>query len=164
MPMTSFSCFFLLLLLILNKFLVITSCSERVHKGSQENTVERIFFQKSCISKPVTWLKSDSISPWPNNWGELTTLLPILLFLGYLLTRLDASLHILTIHKWSLDHLIRAWLAFWLNVKYFHLPKYNVANRNLNFLNSTSFFKLYFPCRIWNRFINLLYFPHFIEF
>ena len=68
-----------------------------------------------------------NVKPWTYNWGGLTTLLSIFLFLIYLFIRLNVSVYKLMIYKWSK---IRAPYAFWLNRNEMQLWKLIGKNRN----------------------------------
>ena len=67
-----------------------------------------------------------SVYSWTCNWGRLTTLLSIFLFLTHLFIRLNVSVYILMIYKWSK---IRAW---WWKMKSSH--------KNFSERVTTSFF------------------------
>ena len=69
----------------------------------------------------------ERILPWTYNWGGLTPLLSIVLFLMYLFIRLDVSAYILMIYKWSK---IRARYAFWLNIN--ELQPWKFIGKNCN--------------------------------
>ena len=78
-----------------------------------------------------------SSKPWTYNWEGLTTLLSISLFLIYLFIRLNVSIYILMIYKWSK---ISAWYASWLNINKMQLWKFIGKNRNTIFLDFALFF------------------------
>ena len=86
------------------------------------------------------------------NWGGLTTLLSIFLFLRYLFISLTASIYILMIYQWSK---VRAWFTFWFNIKEIQPPKYSGKNLNPIFLDSTLFWVSFvsscmkWTCRIY---------------
>ena len=78
----------------------------------------------------------------------LTILPSIFLFLIYLFIRLNVSVYILMIYKWFK---IRAWFAFWLNIKEIQPSKYIVKNRNPIFLDSVLFLKFHSSRCVWNN-------------
>ena len=92
------------------------------------NSVKQKFFPVSIVENFKTSYSFFSwIWLWTYNLGGLTTLLSIFSFLIYLFIRLNVSVYILMIYKWSK---IRAWYAFWLNINEKQPWKFIVKNCN----------------------------------
>ena len=70
------------------------------------------------------------------NWGGLTTLLSIFLFLTYISICLDVAVYIM-IYRCSK---IRAWYAVWFNINEIQPSKFIGNDCNLIFLDSALFF------------------------
>ena len=66
-------------------------------------------FEQCNFSKQILFKKSNLVLSWTCNWRGLTILLSIFVFLIYLFIRLNVSVYILMIYKWSK---MRAWHAF----------------------------------------------------
>ena len=94
-------------------------------------------FEQCNFSKQIFFKKSNSVLSWTCNWGGLTNLLSIFVFLIYLFIRLNVSVSITMIYKWSK---IRVWYAFWLNVNETQPWKFVEKNRIPIFLDFALFY------------------------